>query len=63
MQQHFPSFTSEAQARQQGCFQCLQPFTAAPAIDDQFPSGRGQWRLVCSACGMSTWFDLLKAAA
>jgi hypothetical protein len=43
-----------------GCFNCCGQLDMATVEKTDYPQGRGQYRMKCADCGMSTWFDLME---
>ncbi len=56
----FPSYQSPDIASRWGCHNCCSPLNPDTLEDSGYPPGRGQYRMKCTNCTMSTWFDLAK---
>jgi len=56
----FPMYKTPEIASHWGCNSCCQPLDVATLEESQYPPGRGQFRMQCTKCQMSTWFDLQK---
>ena len=54
----FPCYKSAEIASRWGCFNCHNELDVDTLTDSGNAPTRGQFRMKCQKCGMSTWFDL-----
>ena len=58
MEPRFSEYTSADIAARWGCIHCHTTLDPSTIKDDDYPNGRGRYKLTCMTCKMSTWFDL-----
>lgn len=54
----FPTYKSPEIAAKWGCMHCHLMLDHQTLVEDDYPAGRGKYRMTCNRCDMSTWFDL-----